>query len=306
MSGYLKHLETCPDRSTTLWVEKKREDLERQYVVPVTDASTPVFPEPEELWEVEPTTTPKPREPPVPPVFRQVRGLSSAERRVYYHPLFVNQVDYRPPKQPNENVSSPCSNQSNHAQAEATMPRGAEAASPKTLLHSGDWPCCAQACQDKTDHSQTRKTGVQVVAQTADRQPLSTEAPHLCNSKASQTCSTEPSETRGIQSSQTRRTQARWPHCTQPNQTRGLQDTQTRGTKPRQKRGTQDKQPQCAQPSQTLGTQPSQTCGTRARKPREAQAQAGHQRAVHAAQGSQRLGVQASSIPERTWADLFH
>ncbi|KAL1479048.1 hypothetical protein MTO96_052186 [Rhipicephalus appendiculatus] len=171
MSEYLKHLETCPDRSTTLWVEKKREDLERQYVVPVTDASTPVFPEPEELWEVEPTTTPKPREPPVPPVFRQVRGLSSAERRVYYHSLFVNQVDYRPPKQPNENVNSPCSNQSNHAQAEATMPRGAEAASPKTLLHSGDWPCCAQACQDKTGHSQTRKTWAQVVAQTADRQP---------------------------------------------------------------------------------------------------------------------------------------
>ncbi|KAH7969260.1 hypothetical protein HPB52_016315 [Rhipicephalus sanguineus] len=153
-SEFRKHLETCPDWSSTLPVSQ--EDLDSEYVVPVTGASRPVFPEPEEIWEVRPTATSEPREPPVSPVFRQVHGLRPEERRLYYRWLFENDrtADYAPAKQPKAKASSPCTNQSTHAvhaQAEARKPRDAQAASPRTVLNDVKWPSCAHACQLQTD-----------------------------------------------------------------------------------------------------------------------------------------------------------
>ncbi|KAL1468642.1 hypothetical protein MTO96_041348 [Rhipicephalus appendiculatus] len=217
-SEFRRHLETCPDRSSTLPV--RREDLDTPYVVPVTGASRPLLPQPEEIWEVGPTATYQPREPPVPPVFRQVHGLKPSERRLYYRSLFENgpPEDYAPAKQPKAQVSSPCSKHPTHAvhaQAESSKPRGAQAASSWTILNDVNWPSCAQAYRDQTSHTLTRKSWAQKVAPTTDSQLRSTQA----------------------------------------------------------------------------------------RQPRRAQTRDGHPRSIHAVQGNQRLGGQASPAPVGTWSD---
>ncbi|KAH8024772.1 hypothetical protein HPB51_001186 [Rhipicephalus microplus] len=125
-SLFFSHLETCPDRSSTL--PGTREDVDRPYVVAVAGASRPL-PESEEIWEAGTTATYEPQEP---PVFRQVHGLKPAERRLYYRSLFQNGPPerYAPSKQPKAQNSIPSSRQPTnavHAQAETRQPRGAQA-----------------------------------------------------------------------------------------------------------------------------------------------------------------------------------
>ncbi|KAL1439729.1 hypothetical protein MTO96_009594 [Rhipicephalus appendiculatus] len=224
MSQFLRHLETCPDKSSTLWVPRSREDLEIQYVVPAAGSSRPKFPDPEEIWEEEPTTTPKAREPPVPPVFREVHGLSYAERRAYYRSLFENQVDYAPPKQEKNKAGSSSSNQSTYTlHAEASMPRGVQAASPVTVINEVNWPSCDQACQVHTGHAPTRKSWAQVAAQPTDRRPHSTPVTHTCSTKANQVCSAQVSQPRNTQASQKCGTQGSRSRDTQASQPRGAQ-----------------------------------------------------------------------------------
>nr|XP_037270542.1 gametocyte-specific factor 1 homolog [Rhipicephalus microplus] len=128
-SLFLRHLETCPDRSSTL--PMRREDVDRPYVVPVAGASLPL-PEPEEMWEAGTPATYKPQEPAVTPVFRQVHGMTRAERRLYYQSLFPNSSPegYAPLKQPKAQNSILSSSQPTiavHAQAETRQPHGAQA-----------------------------------------------------------------------------------------------------------------------------------------------------------------------------------
>nr|XP_037276442.1 protein D7-like [Rhipicephalus microplus] len=128
-SLFISHLETCPDRSSTLPVI--RQDVDRRYVVPVAGASRPL-PESGEIWEAGTTATYELQEPAVPPVFRQVHGMKPAERRLYYRSLFQNGPPerYAPSKQPKSKDSIPSSSQptiSAHAQAETRQPRGAQA-----------------------------------------------------------------------------------------------------------------------------------------------------------------------------------
>ncbi|KAH7984513.1 hypothetical protein HPB52_022151 [Rhipicephalus sanguineus] len=159
---FYRHLETCPDRSSTLPVPQSQESVESEYVVPVASCASPFVHEPEEQWEVGAPTSSEPREPSVPPVFRQVHGLSSSERRAYYRSLFANQVDYAPPKQPKDKAT--CYNQSTYAvraQAEDRKPRNAEPASPRTALDDVNWPTCAQTAQAQSGHAPTRKSWAQ-------------------------------------------------------------------------------------------------------------------------------------------------
>ncbi|KAH7982559.1 hypothetical protein HPB52_005652 [Rhipicephalus sanguineus] len=300
---FYRHLETCPDRSSTLPVPQSREDVESEYVVPVASRASPSVPEPEEQWEVGAPTTSEPRQPPVPPVFRQVHGLSFAERRVHYRSLFANQVDYAPPKQPKDKAT--CSNQSTHAvreQAEARKPRGAQAASPRTVADGVNWPSCSQASQVQTSHAPTGKSWAQMVAHATDRQPRRTQPNQPCSTKArqvrgahaKQARGAEAGHLRGAQDSKARRTQARQAGGAQARLPRGAQAGQPRGVQARHSRGAHD--------SALSGTQDSPLRGTQATQSRGAQAD--NPRVFHAAQ-NQRLGGQASATPVQTWADLF-
>ncbi|KAL3192275.1 hypothetical protein MRX96_059244 [Rhipicephalus microplus] len=128
-SLFISHLGTCPDRSSSLPV--RQEAVDRPYVIPVASASRPL-PEPEEMWGAGTPATHKPREPALPPVFRQVHGLKPAERRLYYRSLFQNGPPerYAPSKQPKPKDSIPSSSQPTiaaHVQAETRQSRGAQA-----------------------------------------------------------------------------------------------------------------------------------------------------------------------------------
>ncbi|KAH7982562.1 hypothetical protein HPB52_005655 [Rhipicephalus sanguineus] len=306
LSEFCRHLETCPDKSSSLWVPKTQEDLESHYVVPVAGASRPVFSEPEEMWEVGPTAPSERREPPVPPVFRQVHGLTSAERRVYYRSLFENQVDYAPPRQPKDKASSMCFNQSSHAvhaKDDARKHRGAEAASPRTVLDDVNWPSCSQASQDHTGDTPSHKSWAQVVAPATDIQPRSIQANEPCSSKPIQARDAQPKQPRGGQARQPGGTQARQRGGTQASKARGTQVRQPGGAHVRQYRGAQAR-PLCGtQARPHRGTQDSPLCSAQTNQPGSTQArqthgraEADHPRVVHTAQ---------NATPARTWADLF-
>ncbi|KAL3256222.1 hypothetical protein MRX96_046615 [Rhipicephalus microplus] len=160
----ISHLETCPDRSST---------LPKQYVVPVAGASRSLSLEPEEIWEAGTPATYEAREPPVSPVFRQVHGLRPVERRLYYCSLFQNgpPENYAPPKQPKAQHRILCSNQPTNAV-------GAQAAFRETILNSANWPSCTQASQDQTSQTPSRKSWALKVATTMGTQIRSAQANH--------------------------------------------------------------------------------------------------------------------------------
>ncbi|KAL1424057.1 hypothetical protein MTO96_020646 [Rhipicephalus appendiculatus] len=212
-----------------------------------------------------------------PPFFQQVHGVSSVERRAHYRSLFANQVDYAPPKRPEDNPI--VCNQSTHAvraQAEARKPRGAEAASYSYVLDDAIWPSCAQASQAQTGRAPTRKSWAHVAALTPDRQPRGTGA--------NQPGSTKDKQDRGARPKQRRGAQAR--HL------RGAQDSKAARTQSRQPRGAQDNPIRDSQGSPLPPVQDSPL--------RDIQ-----DSALRGNQATQSRGGRAYATAVRTWADLF-
>ncbi|KAH7938209.1 hypothetical protein HPB49_021743 [Dermacentor silvarum] len=86
---YQRHLATCPDRSST-FCTATRDDPDPPFDIPAPGGAKPFVPEPEEQWDVGPSSSGRPVDPfqpAVPPIFRTVQGMKPAERRRHYQSL---------------------------------------------------------------------------------------------------------------------------------------------------------------------------------------------------------------------------
>ncbi|KAH7938384.1 hypothetical protein HPB49_023115 [Dermacentor silvarum] len=85
---YQRHLATCPDRSST-FCTATRNDPDPAFDIPAPGRAKPFVPEPEEQWDVGPSSRGRPVDPfqpVVPPIFRTAQGMTT-ERRRYYQSL---------------------------------------------------------------------------------------------------------------------------------------------------------------------------------------------------------------------------